>query len=404
MMRKTSGKKAILAGLILSLSLLIVSCQVSEKAGTGTGSLIVKFDLSGSISAKSILDDFSQVSSGKVFLEQDGVVKYEADLVVDNVNKTGEGSISDLVIGTYDVIVELYDSASEVLYSETDTMTITSDTSHSLVVQLGKNNARLSVSGSWTEDISDLSSAIVQLKRKGRVKYESDLRLNTDNKTVRGSINHIRPGFYEVYVEIKDTSGMVCFTGSRIILIRRGRNRVALTLVVKTGSVIINISGDVSAPVIISGPAVSINGQDATITWTTDENATSNVCYSTTQGFDYQTETNWAPVGQDLSADNTDHSVTIEGLVQDQTYYYVVVSIDDEGNMIVSDEERFVVTGKIAFSSDRNGNWEICVMNADGSGPVRLTNNSANVDMIRSVERRLELACSHTKNFGVGIC
>lgn len=34
-------------------------------------------------------------------------------------------------------------------------------------------------------------------------------------------------------------------------------------------------------------------------------------------------------------------------------------------------------TGKIAFASDQNGNFEIFVMNADGSGQINLTNNSA---------------------------
>ncbi|TRO54609.1 translocation protein TolB, partial [Candidatus Bathyarchaeota archaeon] len=32
--------------------------------------------------------------------------------------------------------------------------------------------------------------------------------------------------------------------------------------------------------------------------------------------------------------------------------------------------------GKIAFNSDRDGNFEIYVMNADGSNVTRLTNNS----------------------------
>jgi len=32
---------------------------------------------------------------------------------------------------------------------------------------------------------------------------------------------------------------------------------------------------------------------------------------------------------------------------------------------------------KIAFASARDGNWEIYVMNADGSGQTRLTNNPA---------------------------
>ena len=35
---------------------------------------------------------------------------------------------------------------------------------------------------------------------------------------------------------------------------------------------------------------------------------------------------------------------------------------------------------RIAFSSDRDGNWEIYVMNADGSGLVRLTDNDAYLD------------------------
>ena len=32
---------------------------------------------------------------------------------------------------------------------------------------------------------------------------------------------------------------------------------------------------------------------------------------------------------------------------------------------------------RIAFASDRDGNWEIYVVNADGSGLVRLTNDPA---------------------------
>jgi len=35
---------------------------------------------------------------------------------------------------------------------------------------------------------------------------------------------------------------------------------------------------------------------------------------------------------------------------------------------------------KIAFRSNRDGNWEIYVMNADGSGQTNLTNNGANDD------------------------
>ncbi len=36
-----------------------------------------------------------------------------------------------------------------------------------------------------------------------------------------------------------------------------------------------------------------------------------------------------------------------------------------------------LVQVKIAFVSDRDGNWEIYVMDADGSNPTSLTNNPA---------------------------
>jgi len=44
--------------------------------------------------------------------------------------------------------------------------------------------------------------------------------------------------------------------------------------------------------------------------------------------------------------------------------------------VIAANEPR--INGKIAFNSDRDGNWEIYVMNPDGSGQTRLTNNNYN--------------------------
>ena len=43
--------------------------------------------------------------------------------------------------------------------------------------------------------------------------------------------------------------------------------------------------------------------------------------------------------------------------------------------------------GKLAFTSDRDGNTEIYVMNADGTGPTRLTNNPAAIMVPRLVAR-----------------
>ena len=44
---------------------------------------------------------------------------------------------------------------------------------------------------------------------------------------------------------------------------------------------------------------------------------------------------------------------------------------------VIPDEGEGEGEGKIAFMSDRDGNQEIYVMNADGSNQTRITNNSA---------------------------
>jgi len=343
-------KKAIFGVFIFSL--LLISCNVTQdigKQGNNTGSLLVNFDLNNT-DTKAINYDFTQVNSGKVFLQQGGSIKYQANMNINTPDKTGSSAISNIIIGNYDVIIELYDSASNVVYSGTSTAIINSDSNSTVTMQLSKDIGILTVNGNWTEGIPDLASAIVQLKKNSVASYASNLILDTNSKTVTGGIINIQPGSYDIYVEIKNTTGMVCFTGTQTIIITKKNNSVTLTLAVKTGSIIISITGDVTAPVITSGPTAAINGQDVTITWTTNENAASNVCYSVNSGFNYQIATDWAPVGQDLIADNTSHSVTIHSLVQEETYYYVVVSADAEGNMIVSDEKSFVLA-----SIPRNG-------------------------------------------------
>ena len=51
---------------------------------------------------------------------------------------------------------------------------------------------------------------------------------------------------------------------------------------------------------------------------------------------------------------------------------------DGQGQGTIISDEVGVSGGKIAFASDRDGNSEIYIMNADGTNQTRLTNNSAN--------------------------
>jgi len=83
------------------------------------------------------------------------------------------------------------------------------------------------------------------------------------------------------------------------------------------------------APV-ISGLVTALAAETlARITWTTDEPSDSMICYSTTSGL------NWNHPSMAAVSDpamTTSHSITIEGLDTEQTYYYLAGSTDAAGN------------------------------------------------------------------------
>ena len=96
----------------------------------------------------------------------------------------------------------------------------------------------------------------------------------------------------------------------------------------------------------------------------------------------------YAPTGTEIDSNDdrseSDLSSLIEWTAPSSGTYYVAVEAFDAsltGSYGVSVNTVFiptpVPTGKIAFSSLRDGNWEIYVMDADGSNQVNLTNNPA---------------------------
>lgn len=100
-----------------------------------------------------------------------------------------------------------------------------------------------------------------------------------------------------------------------------------------------NASADVDAPVISNIQATSISTSGVTITWTTDENATSNVEYGVTSSYGSS-----APVVVDSSADNTNHSITISGLASGTEYHFRVTSADANTNSATSVDGTFTTT------------------------------------------------------------
>ncbi len=91
---------------------------------------------------------------------------------------------------------------------------------------------------------------------------------------------------------------------------------------------------DTTGPVVSSVQATSITATGATITWTTNELATSRIEYGTTSAYGSFTAV-------DGVADLTSHSVALSGLASATEYHYRILSSDVLGNGTVSGDNTF---------------------------------------------------------------
>ena len=100
-----------------------------------------------------------------------------------------------------------------------------------------------------------------------------------------------------------------------------------------TGTVVVTLAPDVTAPVIDPISAGTPGETTATITWTTNEAATSQVYFGTTTSYSATTTLDTNLV--------TAHSAAISGLTASTAYHYVVVSKDAAGNTATSTDQTF---------------------------------------------------------------
>jgi Bacterial Ig domain/Purple acid Phosphatase, N-terminal domain len=100
-----------------------------------------------------------------------------------------------------------------------------------------------------------------------------------------------------------------------------------------SASVIVTVFNDKTPPVLSAITAVSITSSGATITWTTDEAATSQVDYGTSTAY-----TNTTGLDANLVVS---HSATLTGLSANTVYHYRVRSRDASGNLATSGDFTF---------------------------------------------------------------
>ncbi len=112
---------------------------------------------------------------------------------------------------------------------------------------------------------------------------------------------------------------------------------------------------DVTPPVISSVSVSSISSNSATITWSTNEPASSIVEYGTTTGY-----------GSSLTGANgvTSHSVALSNLLASKTYHFRVKSADASGNTATSSDNVFTT------SSDGSGTTVLTLDGSAGTGSL----------------------------------
>jgi len=105
---------------------------------------------------------------------------------------------------------------------------------------------------------------------------------------------------------------------------------------ISTGLVSDTVTIDSTAPT-ISAIASSTDTTTATITWTTNENATSSVSYGSTVSYDLASSSN------ELAS--TTHTINLSGLDSGSDYHFKIFSTDTYGNTSSSSDNIFTTTG-----------------------------------------------------------
>ncbi|MCL6519568.1 MAG: fibronectin type III domain-containing protein [Armatimonadetes bacterium] len=115
-----------------------------------------------------------------------------------------------------------------------------------------------------------------------------------------------------------------------------------------------------TTPPVISGVSVTnIGPNSATITWTTNENATSVVEYGTT--------TSYGTTISNETVLSTSHNITLTGLQPSTTYHYRVQSKDSAGNNAVSADYTFTTSADVTATAPFIRSWLVL-------GPFNNTN------------------------------
>ncbi|MBI4185790.1 fibronectin type III domain-containing protein [Candidatus Berkelbacteria bacterium] len=133
------------------------------------------------------------------------------------------------------------------------------------------------------------------------------------------------------------------------------------------------ISVDTSAPSLSNLSAGSISTATATITWTSNEDATGQVKYGTSVG-------SYPSSSSTVSTRSTNHSIALSGLSAGTTYYLQVVGTDEAGNEGTSSEASFTTTSESSSSSSTESTSSATTNSSTSSTSAQSSSTNPNAE------------------------
>lgn len=146
---------------------------------------------------------------------------------------------------------------------------------------------------------------------------------------------------------------------------------------IDTDTITVNVTITERNPPVISNIAATASGSTGmTVTWTTDENASTKVRYGMSSSYSMATgET-------DTSSRVTSHTKIMSGLLACTTYHYAVVSTDASSNTATSSDGTFTTGGCAGNADIRTSTGTSVIANGNGStGSIILSASIAKLDV-----------------------
>ena len=315
------------------------------------GRVLVKYSMTHEEDGESI--DSGIIETCTLLLKQEGEIKREVALPVSKENSTGRHLLTSIEIGDYDISIELADAAGKIHYSSEAEITITPGNNEEIKMpEFLDYFATLDFKSSEFQDIPEITRADGILLQDGTTRYTIDFDFDNQTiTTIEGTISEIYPGDYDIVITFYDEGDDVVFYGTKQFTLARTTHTANIEeLNQKTGWVEITMNSDGEVPEIIS-PGISFfceilqpGPSDAIISCNTHMNTIVNIFFSTTQGFDYSNKPTLVVGNSQQAADTITHNARIRNFQDDQFYYYVIVAIDEQGDINVSDEYQFIIS------------------------------------------------------------